>query len=172
MVAFFALSVIKSSSMEERRVAVARDVLRILSKSCFACHGPDDGVREAGLRLDVEAEAKCLRESGAAIVAQDAQASQMIARLTSSDPELVMPSPDFDRRVSAEEIELLRRWIAQGATGERHWSFAPIVKPNLSLSPLRFQPSMPAFVVGIDLRAVQLKPKHMRMRKQGLWSGR
>jgi mono/diheme cytochrome c family protein len=121
---------------EEPRVAFARDVLPILSKSCFACHGPDEGVREAGLRLDVEAEAKGPRESGAAIVAQDADASQMIARLTSSDPDHVMPPPDFERRVSPEEIELLRRWIAQGATWERHWAFAPIIKPAVTIDDL------------------------------------
>lgn len=114
---------------EEPQVAFGRDVLPILSKSCFACHGPDEGVREAGLRLDIEAEAKRRGESGAAIVAGDPGASEMIARLTSSDPELVMPPPDFERRVSTEEIETLRRWISQGAVWQRHWAFGPIVRP-------------------------------------------
>ncbi len=100
-----------------------RDVRAILSENCFHCHGPDDAAREADLRLDDEASAK---ES--AIEPGDADASELIIRITSDDPDVLMPPPESERSLSEEQIAILRRWIDDGATYEGHWAFNPPVR--------------------------------------------
>ena len=72
-------------------VRYGRDVLPIMSARCFACHGPDEEGRQADLRLDLEADAKAHRDSGPVIVPGKPDESQLIARVTSSDADLVMP---------------------------------------------------------------------------------
>ena len=109
-----------------------RDVLPILSANCFACHGPDETNRKARLRLDVEAEAKAARRSGAPIAPGQPEKSLIIKRLTSADPDVVMPPPSAHKQVSPEQIETLRRWIAEGAKWGRHWSFEPPIKPAVA----------------------------------------
>ena len=103
-----------------------RDVRPILSENCFHCHGPDDNARQAELRLDTEEGAKEL-----AIEAGDAQASELIMRVTSDDPDMMMPPPDSERSLTADQIEVLRRWIDQGATYEGHWSFVTPQRPSV-----------------------------------------
>jgi hypothetical protein len=99
-------------------------VRSILSNRCFACHGPDEEKVEAGLRLDQRDSALALLPSGErAIVAGDPDASQLIDRITSTDPDLRMPPPAFGDRLREEEVELLRGWIAAGAPQVTHWSF-------------------------------------------------
>lgn len=105
-----------------REIQFNRDIRPILSENCFACHGPDAAHREAGLRLDVLESAIEKREHGAAIVPGEASASQVIARITSTDAELKMPPEHSGRKISAEQAELLKQWIAQGAKYEAHWS--------------------------------------------------
>jgi hypothetical protein len=103
-----------------------RDIRPILSENCFFCHGPDSAKREADLRLDDELAAK---ES--AIVAGDADASELIARITSSDPDTLMPPPSSGRQITAAQVELLRKWINSGAAYQSHWSFIPPAKPTI-----------------------------------------
>ncbi len=110
-------------------VRFGRDVLPILSANCFACHGPDEKHRKARLRLDVEADAKATRRSGAPIAPGQPEKSLIMARLTSSDPDVVMPPPSAHKQVKPEQIETLRRWIAEGAKWGRHWSFEPVTRP-------------------------------------------
>src|SRR5262245_52650820 len=86
-------------------VRFGRDVLPILSTNCFACHGPDEKNRQAGLRLDIEEAAKTKRRSGFPIVPGQPDKSLIIARLTSTDPDLVMPPPSAHRKVMTEQIE-------------------------------------------------------------------
>lgn len=121
---------------EEQRVEFARDVLPILSTNCFACHGPDENERQADLRLDVETDAKADHGGEAAIVAGDPDRSSVIARLTSSDPFEAMPPADSGKQLKPEEIEIIRRWIAQGAEWQRHWAFDPLTKPEGTLDDL------------------------------------
>ena len=104
-----------------------RDVRPILSDRCFACHGPDAGNRKSALRLDVESEAK--RDLGGGrrgIKAGDPSSSGLIRRVTSRSPALRMP-PQYAGKdaLRDEEIEILRKWIAEGAPYEKHWSFVP-----------------------------------------------
>ncbi|MBC8116628.1 MAG: PSD1 domain-containing protein, partial [Candidatus Saccharimonas sp.] len=117
-------------------VQFSRDVLPVLSANCFACHGPDEHERQAGLRLDVEAEAKKPRDDGSPLVPGSPDKSTLITRLTSTDPEVVMPPPKANRQLKPEQIETLRRWVAEGAKWQRHWSFEPVVKPAGSLDDL------------------------------------
>ncbi len=108
------------------------EVLPILSANCFACHGPDEKNRKARLRLDVEAEAKAKRRSGAPIAPGQPEKSLIIERLTSTDPDVVMPPPSAHKQVKPEQIEMLRRWIAEGAKWGRHWSFEPPLRPTIA----------------------------------------
>lgn len=100
----------------------------ILSDRCFACHGPDEEKREAGLRLDVaEAAFAELPENAGkhAITAGDLSDSELYHRIISHDPEAQMPPPASNLSLSAEEKALLVRWIEQGAKYEPHWAFIP-----------------------------------------------
>jgi len=107
------------------------DIRPILSENCFACHGPDGGKRQAGLRLDARDAATSELESGMrAIVPQDVAASELLARVVSHDPDVVMPPPEAKLgRLSAEQVATLRRWIAEGAEYQPHWAFIPPARP-------------------------------------------
>lgn len=101
------------------------DVRPILSDRCFFCHGPDAERREADLRLDVQEAAHEY-----AIVPGDPDASEVIARVFSEDPELLMPPPASKIALTERERQILRRWIEQGAEYEAHWAFVPVAKPS------------------------------------------
>jgi len=109
---------------EFSKISFSRDIRPILSQNCFKCHGPDEArdesgksVRKAGLRLDVPDNQDWL---------------EVIARITSDDPEEVMPPPETNKTLSKEEQKLLQNWIKQGAQYETHWAF---VAPRSSTIP-------------------------------------
>ena len=102
-----------------------RDIRPLLSNNCFLCHGPDEGRRKAKLRLDVEAEAK--KE---VIVAGDVTDSEFWARITSTDPDEMMPPPESKKQLTAHQKALLKRWIEQGAKYEGHWAFLEPKSPT------------------------------------------
>ena len=106
----------------------------ILSDRCFLCHGPDEGTREAGLRLDTKEGAfAALGENldRHAIVPSNTEASQMIARINAEDPLKIMPPESSNLTLSDYERKLLEKWIAQGAVWKSHWSFVPPQKKSL-----------------------------------------
>ena len=103
-----------------------RDIRPILSDNCFACHGQDANKREAELRLD---DASTAIESGA-IVPNDAKNSELMARLNSTDPDLVMPPPNSNRKLTARQKQQLADWINSGAKFERHWAFESPIRPE------------------------------------------
>ncbi|MFN0085283.1 MAG: PSD1 and planctomycete cytochrome C domain-containing protein [Blastocatellia bacterium] len=113
-------------------VRFGRDVLPILAANCFSCHGTDETNRKAGLRLDLEVDAKARRRSGVPIAPGQPEKSLILARLTSADPDVVMPPPGSHKQVSAAQIETLRRWIAEGAKWGSHWSFEPVTRPVIA----------------------------------------
>ena len=111
-------------------VRFSRDILPILSDNCFACHGPDEQARKAQLRLDTREGAFGKGKSGKfALVANDSRHSEILRRLTTNDPDDVMPPPKSKRHVTPVQIELIRRWIEQGAPWSRHWAFEPPIRP-------------------------------------------
>lgn len=104
----------------------------ILSDKCFACHGPDANKREADLRLDTEEGAFiALKESPGkfALVSGDLEKSEVYHRINSTDPGEMMPPPESNLSLNPEEIELIKRWIEQGAKYEPHWAFLKVEKP-------------------------------------------
>lgn len=109
-----------------------RDVRPILSDHCYACHGADASKgRKAGLRLDTPEGAYAVLKSGnCAIVPGDLDASAVIGRIAQTDPEEVMPPPEFKRPLTAEQREVLRRWIAEGGVYQPHWAFVPPKSPS------------------------------------------
>ena len=101
----------------------------ILTRHCTSCHGPDEASREADLRLDTFHGATADLGDYAAIVPGDAHASLLVERVTSSDDP--MPPASFGRSLNAEEIDLLKRWIDEGAKYQKHWSFIKPVRPTV-----------------------------------------
>ena len=106
-----------------------REIRPILAENCFACHGPDAAKRKAHLRLDRRESALHDLGGRAAIVPGKADESELIARLDSDDPEAIMPPPATGKRLTAGQVETLRRWIDQGAAWEGHWSFIAPKRP-------------------------------------------
>ena len=114
------------------KIEFNRDIRPILSDKCFQCHGP--GTQAATLRLDLEDGAKHeLRGKRYAIVAGDPATSQLVARVTATNPQIRMPRSQGGAAaadpLSPREIALLTRWIEQGATWQKHWSFIPPTRP-------------------------------------------
>ncbi|MDO9554853.1 PSD1 and planctomycete cytochrome C domain-containing protein [Rhodonellum sp.] len=107
----------------------------ILSDKCFVCHGPDGNKREAGLRLDIPEEAyAALKESPGkhAIIPNEPSRSEIFLRISSLDPNEMMPPPESNLQLSKEDIEMIKKWIEQGAEYEPHWAFVP---PKKSIVP-------------------------------------
>lgn len=110
-----------------------RDIRPILSDRCFTCHGADANKRRAELRLDVGAEATAAHKHGAPIVPGKVEESELLKRIEAADADEVMPPPKAGKRpLSIDEKDMLRRWIAEGAAYEQHWSF---VKPKRPAPP-------------------------------------
>jgi hypothetical protein len=106
----------------------------ILSDRCFACHGPDPNKREANLRLDTEEGAYAAIDSLGerhAIVKGNLDKSMLFQRITSKDPDEVMPPANSNLTLSEFEIAILTRWLEQGAQWKEHWSFIPPDKPEV-----------------------------------------
>ncbi|MEM9367191.1 MAG: PSD1 and planctomycete cytochrome C domain-containing protein [Planctomycetota bacterium] len=102
-----------------------QDVRPLLSDRCFLCHGPDEATREAGLRLDQRGEAV----ASGAIVPGDVDASELVARILSGDPDTIMPPPEFGKPLSRDEIQILQTWIETEAPYQSHWAFEPPRSP-------------------------------------------
>ncbi len=109
-----------SASLAEE-IDFNRQIRPILSDNCFLCHGPASSTRKADLRLDLRESAI---ESGAVSPGDLAQ-SELLARITSDDGDVLMPPPDSNKRLTEEQKKLLEQWIAAGAPYEKHWSFVP-----------------------------------------------
>ncbi|MEO1524818.1 MAG: DUF1553 domain-containing protein [Planctomycetota bacterium] len=117
-IAGFALS-------EEPEVDFNRDIRPILFANCILCHGPDEAERAADLRLDTHDGASEDLGGYAAIVPGDAEASEIIARIVTDDEDIRMPPPEHATALSEREVDLLKRWINEGAKYAKHWSYEP-----------------------------------------------
>jgi hypothetical protein len=148
------------SAMADEPLQYNRDIKRILSENCFFCHGPDHESRQAGLRLDSRDEALEAADSGeAAIVPGKPEASEMIRRIFAESEDERMPPPDSNKKLTDDEKDLLKRWIAEGATYQTHWLYAPLVRPATPKVKQRAWAKSPidAFVLE-KLEAKSIKP--------------
>ena len=107
------------------KVDFARDIRPIISENCVFCHGPDEATRKADLRLDTASGVDSVVEKHAS------DDSEMLRRLISDDPDEMMPPRESNRSLETHQIELIRRWIDQGAAWETHWSFRPLRLPEI-----------------------------------------
>jgi hypothetical protein len=122
-----------SQTLPARDIDFNRDVRPIISDNCFACHGFDKGTRKGELRLDQREAAIEDRGGYAVIVPGKPEESALLERVTSTDPDLVMPPADSHKKpLDRKSIEILTEWIRQGAPWGQHWSF---VKPERASVP-------------------------------------
>ena len=111
-------------------ISFNRDIRPILSNKCFFCHGPSEKSRKAKLRLDVEEEAFKDKDGFAAFVRKSLEDSEAWHRITSDDPDEVMPPPKFKKELTKTEINKIKQWIEEGAKWEGHWAFIPVRQTN------------------------------------------
>jgi Protein of unknown function (DUF1553)/Protein of unknown function (DUF1549)/Planctomycete cytochrome C len=110
-------------SPKTRKIDFNREVRPLLAKNCFACHGQDEAKRAKGLRLDRRVEAlKPLKSGEMAIVPGDPDSSEIIARVTHEDETLRMPPRKSGSRLTAADVDVLTRWISDGAEYAQHWA--------------------------------------------------
>ncbi len=122
-------------AVETTTIRFGRDIRPILSDRCFLCHGPDAATQMADLRLDSFEDATRVVDGLAAIVPGDPDASLLFERITALDPHDVMPPPDSGKRaISDSEVDLIRRWIEEGAEYENHWAFESLQAPVVPAS--------------------------------------
>jgi len=122
-----------------KNVDYRRDIQPILSRNCFTCHGPDEGTREANLRLDQPAsvrvdvdspdEQDAVQYLGSVVLAGQADQSELYSRIVSADESIQMPPTNSGRQLTPAEISAIQTWINEGATQPPHWSFVPPVHP-------------------------------------------
>ena len=116
-------------------VDYVRDIQPILAEKCYACHGPDEATREAGLRFDIRQAALAELPSGQrAIVPGNAATSALVERILQADSEQRMPPPTTKKILTPSERQILRQWILEGAEFTKHWAF---VSPNRPTPPLK-----------------------------------
>jgi hypothetical protein len=126
-----AILILTTGHCRADKVSFQRQIRGILSDKCFACHGPDEEDRQADLRLDDETSAMSKLDSGAtAVVPGDPAASELIVRILTDDADLKMPPADSGKQLSDGEIELLKRWVSEGASWGSHWAFVPVQRPE------------------------------------------
>ena len=113
----------------------SREILPILSENCLSCHGQDEKHRKAELRLDTREGATALHDGVAAIVSGKPELSELVERIVSDDKDELMPPPKSHKpRLKPEQVELLKRWIAEGAVWGKHWAYEMPVRGADSLS--------------------------------------
>lgn len=120
-----------SLSADEAKVQFNRDIRPILSNHCFHCHGPSEEDRAADLRLDQREAAIADLGGYHAIQPGNRNKSELWSRVTSDDEFTQMPPPETKKELTKAEIELLGKWIDQGAEYQSHWSFIPPQKPKV-----------------------------------------
>lgn len=131
IISMLLILVLTSAANATEPISFNKHIRPILTDRCFTCHGPDAAARKADLRLDLEQHATAeLPDTGnIAIVPGNLTASELIARIT--DPDQRMPPLASNLELTSSEIDLLKRWIREGAKWERHWAFiAPKNQPN------------------------------------------
>ncbi len=111
-------------------VNFSRDIHPIFSDNCFQCHGPDEKARKAKFRLDTKEGAFRLKDGKTVIVPGKSAESELFRRITTGDPDDLMPPPESNHKLTPKQIDLIKVWIDEGAKWGRHWAFNPIESPR------------------------------------------
>jgi len=129
-------------------VDYGRDIRPILSDKCYHCHGPDEGSRKAKLRFDTKEGA--FRAKNPVIVPGKPSESELVSRITTTNPDDKMPPPDSNRSLTAREVALLTQWVEQGAKWDQHWAFVPPKRadvPKIQNPKSKIQNPLDAFIL-------------------------
>jgi Protein of unknown function (DUF1553)/Protein of unknown function (DUF1549)/Planctomycete cytochrome C len=103
----------------------SQDILPIISENCLRCHGPDEKARKAKLRLDT-------REGVLGVlVPGKSSESELIRRVSAISVKELMPPLSSNRKLTAHQKELLRRWVNEGARWGKHWAYDTLQRPKL-----------------------------------------
>lgn len=137
------------------KVHFNQQIRPILTEYCLECHGPDAAQREADLRLDLE-QSTLER----AIVRYRPDDSELLRRVISEDADTCMPPAETGKTLNSDQVELLRRWIAEGASYEKHWAFQPIQEPEIpSVANETVKTDIDHFIVAaLQQRGLRLSP--------------
>ena len=108
-----------------------RDIRPIFSENCYACHGPDKNKRKDDLRLDTHDGLFSTHETRHTVLPGNPQESELFKRVTAADPDVRMPDPKSNKRLSDRQIALIRKWIEQGAPWKGHWAYIKPARPDL-----------------------------------------
>lgn len=125
-----AMSVFPALAEAEDQIHFNRDIRPILSDKCFYCHGFDEKNRKADLRLDTFEGATEDLGGTRAVVPHEVDASELVHRILSTDPDDLMPPPETEQELTDAERDLLVRWVEQGAKYEEHWAWEPLARPE------------------------------------------
>jgi hypothetical protein len=107
-----------------------RDARPVLSESCYPCHGPDRDARQADLRLDTREGLFSDRGDFRIVVPARPNESELFRRITAADRER-MPPAESGLSLTDPQIEVIHRWIEEGAQWKGHWAFDPPARPAL-----------------------------------------
>jgi hypothetical protein len=125
---FVVFALLTATASAAGKLDFNRDIRPILSDNCFACHGFDAKKRKADLRLDVPEGAFTAIDGVFPIKPGDPEVSSIIQRIVSTAEDEVMPPPDSHKKVTVVQVEILKRWIKEGAEYKKHWAFEAPVK--------------------------------------------
>ena len=129
---YLPLLTLATTALAAQTIDYQRDVRPILSDRCFKCHGPDEGGRKGGLRLDVREDALKPAKSGErAIVPGKPDASELVARLFKADEGDLMPPPETKKPLTEAQKKVLKQWVAEGADYQPHWAYLKPVTPKV-----------------------------------------
>ena len=146
---------------EPDRASFNRDIRPIMSDTCFSCHGPDRNARRADMRLDIREEATRPTRSGRIpIVPGDPDKSEIIKRVF-ADGATVMPPRAAHKELTQAQKDTIRRWVAEGAVYEGHWTYQPVTRPAVpaAADPSRIENPIDRFIQD-RLRREGLTPAH------------
>ena len=119
----------------DERVDFQTEIRPLLSRTCFECHGPDEGSRRARLRLDRRVGLLGEQGVGGVVIPGDPEGSELFRRITAEDPDDLMPPPESGHALTSEQIAAIRAWISEGAVWEEHWAFiAPDPRPRTTIA--------------------------------------
>ncbi len=159
---FFAgVAAVHAASPSSQKVEFNRDIRPILSDTCFKCHGPDAKQVKGDLRLDLrDSTLKPAKSGNIAIVPKQPAKSELVRRITTKDQDDLMPPPESGKKLTPRQVDLLKRWVEQGAEYQAHWAYQPLTRaqPPQVKSKERVRNPIDNFVLA-KLEAEKLKPE-------------